>query len=69
MSARHVLRDARLERGETPAEGTEELVEAMRLTHDPDATVAALAEQATDEATPREQVAALWLSFTGRMPH
>jgi len=69
VSAREVLRDLRLQRGETPADGTAELVEEMALTHDPDPLVRELAEQAIDEAAPQEQVAALWLSFTGRMPH
>lgn len=64
MSAREVLRDLRLERGETPATGPEELVEAMRLTHDPDPTVRELAEEATDEAGPRACISAWWRSRT-----
>lgn len=66
MSAREVLRDARPERGETPAEGPAELVEAMRLTHDPDPLVRALAEQATDEVSSATLIRAWWGTHTKR---
>lgn len=67
MSAREVLRDARLERGETPAPTeAEELVEAMRLTHDPDPLVRALAEQATDEVSSATLIRAWWGTHTKR---
>lgn len=62
-----ILRDARLERGETVgADPQAELVEAMAATHDPDPTVRELAEQATDEVGARACISAWWRSRTGR---
>lgn len=71
VSAREVLRDLRTERGETPAEGYDELAEILALqsegTTEADPAAVALAEEVVQAAGAVECLRAIFPGFRPRI--